>query len=220
MPALAPTNLKIIAFDSPDAVLPVLPAFICPVNPESFSIQTTIDHVCTTGTAAQQANNKFIGVQPRSFSLEIFLDSTGALPGPNIDVAIYLKVWKAMTAIDPAIHRPRYFVVQYGDFLVRCFLKDFTITYKMFRSNGLPLRAVIATSWTEYIPETLLAKYRNLMSPDVTHAHQVTAGETLPNVAEALYRDPDRYYEVAVANDLDTLRHLNPGRTLLVPPLA
>ncbi len=227
MPALALTNLKIIPFVSPEAVksgglgvgLP-LPPFICPVNPETFAVQTAFEHVCTTGTNTQQAGGRYVGMQPRTFSFDIFLDGTGALPGPKIDVVAYIKLWKVLTAFRPAIHRPGYFVVQYGDFLARCYLKEYTITYKMFRSNGLPLRAVISTSWAEFVPDDLFSKALNLMSPDVTHAHQVKGGETLPNIAAAVYRDPQRYYDVAVANELDTIRHLDPGRTLLVPPIA
>ena len=103
--------------------------------------------------------------------------------------------------------------------MYKAVIKKYTISYKLFSPEGMPLRAVISTDWEEMQPEGLLANILNFLSPDVTHRHTVIAGEHLSLITYRTYKTDSYYYEVARANGLNNLRQLSPGQVVELYPL-
>lgn len=202
-------------------------SFVCQVNPETFAVERSFDYGTKKADGSPKPEAPFAQVKPRTFSVDILLDGTGALPlsggaaaSPKDYVHQRVKDFEALAAYNGTTHRPHHFQVNYAQKVFTCVLLGYTVTYSLFRRDGSPLRATIATSWREFATPVRSAAEDNLSSPDVSHAHVVRAGDTLAGVAQAVYRDPLRYAEVAHANGLDTLRRLAPGRVLLAPTLT
>ncbi|HKR24686.1 MAG TPA: LysM peptidoglycan-binding domain-containing protein [Allosphingosinicella sp.] len=92
-------------------------------------------------------------------------------------------------------------------------------TFTLFSAGGIPLRAKLSLTITEY--QTLddqLTKL-NLKSPDRTHGHVVQAGDQLWSIAHLYYERPSAWREIAVANRIEDPRRLKPGRALSVPSI-
>ncbi|MCB9284080.1 MAG: hypothetical protein H6563_08420 [Lewinellaceae bacterium] len=214
-------KLTIIPFKDAENVqvpIPSGPPFVCPFNPESLSISTTYKYKEDQEHGKDGSEAKFEGIEPRTFSFDIFLDGTGA-SGASLEVMPLIELFKTTVGFQGDIHRPNFFIVSWGTFFVRCVLVNYSINYKLFRPSGLPLRAVISTSWKEYKPITLGSLIDNLLSPDVTHLHTVKESEHLSLITYGVYKDPKYYLQVAEKNELNNLRKVNPGVVLQLYPL-
>lgn len=215
------TKLMIIPFKDAEVMqvpIPSGPPFVCPFNPESYSITTNYKYATSDQQGKDGEEAKFGGIEPRTFSFDIFLDGTGA-SGIKTEVAPMIEYFKTIVGFQGDIHRPNFFIVTWGTFMVRCVLQNYTINYKLFNSLGLPKRAVISTSWREFKPITLGSLLQNLMSPDVTHLHTVAEGDHLSLITYKVYKDNKYYLQVAEKNGLNNLRELNAGTTLQLNPL-
>jgi hypothetical protein len=92
--------------------------------------------------------------------------------------------------------------------------------FTLFNPDGVPLRATLTVSFREY--RTLESQVADLkpMSPDHRKRCIVRRGDTLSRLAADEYGDPALWRAIADANpELDDVRVLEPGTTLLVPAL-
>jgi hypothetical protein len=158
---------------------------------------------------------------PRSFTLEFTLDGSGVnMEGAKIPVTAQVLLFRAVTTkIVGAIHRPSYLIVQYGTFISKCVLKSSSVTYTMFDSFGLPIRAKVSAEFIERTPTGLTGLLNMLSSPDLTHRVEVKEFSLLPLLTYRTYNNQDYYLQVARANKIKNFRRLKPG-TLVMPPIA
>lgn len=199
---------------------PAGPPFVAQFNPETLTINNEIEfgpEEPAHGDDGEEA--KYKSTKPRSFTFDFLLDGTGAA-GLKIEVLAQIELFKQTVGFTGKIHRPLYLVVNWGTFIATCVLESFSITYKLFRPNGTPLRATLSATFKEHKPKALKELEKNLSSPDLTHAHLVMEGEHLSLITHRIYRNPAYYVQVAEANGLDNLRALASGRTLLLPPVG
>jgi hypothetical protein len=156
-------------------------------------------------------------------SFEFLFDNTGIIDGePRDSVADDLKRFKQVV-IDYKgdAHEPRHFKLVWGEnsiFKGRVTAVD--VAYKLFRSDGTPIRATAKVTFKSSIEEEKRAASENNQSPDLTHVRRVKLGDTLPLLCQEIYGDPRYYLQVADRNGLVNFRRLTPGATLQFPPLA
>jgi hypothetical protein len=125
-----------------------------------------------------------------------------------------------VTGYNGNIHRPNYLKIGWGKLTIkRCVLKSASIAYKLFKSSGVPLRAVITASFSDNSDDQTRVAMAQDESPDLTHFRVVKAGDSLPSLCTEVYGDPHLYLRVAQANRLDDFRNLVPGMRLRFPPL-
>jgi nucleoid-associated protein YgaU len=98
-------------------------------------------------------------------------------------------------------------------------LKSASIAYKLFKPDGVPLRAVITANFTDNSDDQTRVAMAQDQSPDLTHVRLVKAGDDLPSLCNQIYGDPRLYLQVARANGIDDFRNLAPGTKLRFPPL-
>jgi hypothetical protein len=212
---------------------PAGPPFIAQFNPETYTDTTEIELTPSDpahGDDGQPA--KFKSIKPKTYTLDLTIDGTGVVPAPipagaldavapgtGLSVVAQIELFKATVGFSGNIHRPRYLLLIWGRLIVTCVLETFSINYKLFSPAGLPLRAVISATFKEHRDSVLGQLLKNLASPDISHAHQVTEGEHLTTIVHGVYKDPARYMAVAAANGLDTVRALAPGSALYLPPV-
>jgi hypothetical protein len=128
--------------------------------------------------------------------------------------------FQTVTGYNGNIHRPNYLKIGWGTLTIkRCVLKSASIAYKLFKSSGVPLRAVITASFSDNSDDQTRVAMAQDESPDLTHFRVVKAGDSLPSLCTEVYGDPHLYLRVAQANRLDDFRNLVPGMRLRFPPL-
>ncbi len=212
-------KLSIIPLMDLKKPIPSGPPFIVPFNPETFTISNEIEHAAEPVAGSNGSENKFHKVKEREFSFDIFLDGTGA-SGPKLPVQALIKAFELSMGVIGNLHMPNYFLISWGPRVLKAVLNKYTINYKLFSPEGMPLRAVISTEWKESVSKGGREMLLNLLSPDVTHHHTVLADENLSQLSYETYKEEKYYMEVARTNGLDNVRSLTPGQNLELYPLA
>jgi len=218
--AKLPFNLKIIP-TTKDGI-PFGVPFVAMFNPESFAVHEDVTWCTEAPRGKDSATAKYVNVKPRTFTMEFTLDGTGLnTNGVKIPVTAQVALFRAVTTqVRGNIHRPSYLMVQYGTFVNVCVINSSDVTYTMFDMFGLPIRAKITAKFTEQILGGLSDVLGMLSSPDLTHRVVVKDGDLLPLLTYQTYNDQTYYLQVARVNRLKNFRKLQPGTTLVFPPIA
>jgi len=219
--AMLPFNLKIIQTDAngiPSLGVPFLAMF----NPENIAISENVLWNKNLSVGQVGTDPTYIGVAPRTFTLELTLDGTGVnTNGVKIPVTAQVVLFRACTTtVNGKDHRPNYLLLQYGLFICNCVLASSTVTYTMFDMFGLPIRAKINATFTERTPNAFSNIMSMLSSPDLTHQVPVKEWDLLPLLTYQVYKDQSYYLQVAKANKLKNFRKLAAGTTLTFPPIS
>jgi hypothetical protein len=213
-------RLVIKAFETPDYKDQATDEFEAFVNPSEITIGYELEYDATQGTGTTNSPMNFKKAKPGDLTLTFFLDGTGA-NGRPCDVQKLIEQFQTVTGYSGKIHRPNYLKVGWGTLTVkRCVLKSASIAYKLFKSDGVPLRALITATFTDNADDKTRVAMAQDESADLTHVRLVSAGDTLPALCNDIYGDPGMYLRVARANDLDDFRRLVPGTRLRFPPLV
>jgi len=212
-------KLMILAYESPAYSGQPVAEFEVLVNPNEITLSYEMEYDSAQGAGTNNSRMQFKKQKPGDLSLSFFLDGTGA-SGRTIDVQQEVERFQTVTGYNGTIHRPNYLKVVWGTLQVRrCILKSVSVAYKLFKADGVPLRAVITATFTDNSDDRTRVALARDQSPDLTHIRIVKAGDTLPGLCTAIYNDPRYYLEVARFNRIDDFRNLQPGVKLIFPPL-
>lgn len=161
--------------------------------------------------------------------VEFYLDNTGSLINwmnlpassskqplsetiTNLENTVYTYIGD--------VHQPPFLKVTWGTLNYEGRLKDLTVKYEMFSSEGEPLRAKVSIEILKYVAQETQDKSKNKSSPDLSHLVTVKDSDTLPALCRRIYKSEAYCTEVARINGLTGFRHLEPGMRLLFPPLS
>ncbi|SDE09556.1 LysM peptidoglycan-binding domain-containing protein [Kordiimonas lacus] len=198
-------------------------------NPDNYSVKYAVEYEEDQGKGTSALPQKFKRTKPIDLALTFMIDGTGASEDLMVDGSepgkkdVIDKVRHFLSVVyeyDGEIHRPRYLRVAWGTLLFNCVFKGADVKYTLFKPDGNPLRATISASFYGTIDDEKRVAEESDKSPDLTRYHTVTAGETLPILAHKYYGDPRYYMAVARVNALNDFRTLEPGQTLLFPPIS
>ncbi|HET6994611.1 MAG TPA: LysM peptidoglycan-binding domain-containing protein [Chitinophagaceae bacterium] len=207
--------------------------FVTLVNPEGYTRSYKVKYKDQQASGTKSQQMKFDKIEPEDIDFDFFFDKTGALPGTfksTDDAGIQGEskegVWpdiekfkKVVYNYKGEIHQPPYLIIQWGELLFKCVLREMTINFKLFRPDGTPLRALAKAKFTSTVENELRVRQEARASPDITHLRVVKAGDTLPMLAYQVYEDPAYYIQVAKANNLYNFRNLEPGTKIFFPPI-
>jgi len=212
-------KLTILAFTDPKCDGAPVSSFEAYVNPSELTLSYEIEYDEASGAGTTNARMNFKKMKPGNLVLTFFLDGTGA-SGRPADVQKMIEHFQQVTGYIGKIHRPNYLMLMWGTLQVRrCVLKGAAIAYKLFRPDGIPLRAVITATFTDFSDDqTRLAK-AEVQSSDLTHRRIFHAGDNLPLLCHEIYGDPRLFLRVAQANGIDDFRNIAPGTAVFFPPL-
>lgn|SRR5574337_82868 len=210
-------------------------------NPEKLSIQFGQKVVDKPAAGNNQTPPvQTLRLDNGSFSVELFLDGTGASLSGGIANSVTGVVsalttsvvknqvaafFKTTTKPVDKTHEPRYLKIFWGDgFAFACKMESASVNYLLFERNGNPLRAIISASFKQAPCNNLSEDGFNssglgFQSPDLTKLHTVVAGDTIYNIAKKEYDSESYYLQIAEANDLKNYRKLIPGQKLILPPV-
>ena len=212
-------KLKILAF-SDDTFLKPAGMLQVSINPESYTHNHSVQFSDKKNVAEGAGNSgKFNTVDTETVGFSIHFDGTGVTDAIlNVDAQILLFK-KVAYNYNGKIHRTNYLVLSWGTLLFYCYLTKLDITYTMFDSYGLALRAKADVSFSGFTNSKLLAASANKGSPDVNHLKTFKSHDSILLFCDEVYDDSGLYMEVAKANDLDSFRDIPVGTQLVFPAL-
>ncbi len=218
MPTLE--KLKILAFRDDKFLVPLpIGAFVAMFNPESYSTTHSVDYCETKDIGGNGGTITYKRVRSKDFSFDLTFDGTG-VGGLKVPVPIQVANFLMLSKINGTIHRPPYLILNWGTLVLKCVLEKATVSYTLFDSFGVPLRAKVTASFKEALSGEKRAKDANKNSPDLTHEVIVKAGDTLPMLCYEKYGDISFYKDVARINNITNFRKLKEGTTLYFPPIV
>jgi hypothetical protein len=212
-------KLLIKAYESPKYSGQPISEFTAFINPNEITLAYEMEYDSAQGSGTTNSRMNFKKLNPGDMSLTFFIDGTGA-SGRTVDVQQQVERFQTVTGYNGNIHRPNYLKIVWGTLQVRrCILKSASVAYKLFKPDGVPLRAVISATFTDNSDDQTRVALSQDQSPDLTHVRMVKAGDSLPALCGEIYNDPAYYLEVARANAIDDFRNLTPGVRIIFPPL-
>ena len=204
------------------------------VNPNKYSFKYKIEQNDDQASGTSASAPRFNKILPEDLSLEFIFDRTGVITdygaagtsddktfkdegGGIIDDIDKFK--KVVFDYNGDEHKPNYLIISWGTLLFKGTLTEMDITYKLFKSDGTPLRATATAKFKGFVEDNLRVARENNSSPDLTHIRMVKEGDTLPLMTFRIYGDSKYYLEVAKANNITNFRKLTVGRKIFFPPI-
>ncbi len=194
------------------------------INPETYTLEYKLkfsEGGQGHGTSGKQLKYEF--TEPAEMTFEFLFDNTGIIDNePRDSVADDIKKFKeVLVDYKGDSHEPRHFKLVWGEnSIFKGRVTEVGITYKLFNSDGTPIRAVAKVKFKSSIEEEKRAAKEDKKSPDLTQVRKVKLGDTLPELCFEIYGDPKHYLAVADVNGLGNFRRLETGANLTFPPLA
>ncbi len=207
--------------------------YVAMVNPEKYVQSYKLEYVIPPVVNGGQQPSYYQWTPPSDLEFEFLFDSTGvfdstkgadlnafvskgANKGVQSEIDEFLKV---VYIYDGTIHKPNYLKINWGTLCFTCVLSETSIEYKLFNSEGKPIRAVAKTKFKSFKDNKLISAEEKKSSPDLTHVRVVEEGDTLPLMTKRIYGDSKYYLEVARVNKLTAFRKLTVGQRLIFPPI-
>lgn len=194
------------------------------INPETYTLDYKLKFSESgqgQGTSGKQLKYEY--TEPEEITFEFLFDNTGLIDGkPRPDVAEdLLKFKRVLIEYKGDSHEPRHFKLVWGKHSIfKGRVVELGITYKLFKPDGTPIRALAKVKFKSSIEEMKRAAKENKSSPDLTHMRRVKAGDTLYQMCQNIYGDPQYYLQIAEINGLNDFRNLVPGIEIRFPPLS
>lgn len=226
-------KLIIQSFDNEGFKAPAVASFQAKINPESYTTSHRIEFADEQAPGTSMPILKFNKIAAQEISFDFLFDSTGvitnALPisiGTPVPGATQKSVAdeiddfrKSIIEYKKDIHRPYYLKIHWGTLLFKCVLTSMDIEYKLFKSDGTPIRAIAKCTFKGTVEEDLRKALENKQSPDVTHERMVKAGDRLALMTYKIYKQQKYLLPVAEFNQLDGFRNVKAGTKIYFPPI-
>jgi nucleoid-associated protein YgaU len=186
-------------------------------NPTTYQVKKTqtLAEIAIPGLSSPPLQWVRGGAETLSF--KALLDTTDTLE--NVD-EVYVKRLRGLLEIDAKLHAPPIVAFLWGRRQFTGVLDGIDIAYQLFDERGVPLRAEVTITLKEYRPVAVQIWQDRKSSSTVEKTYLVRRGDTIASIAAAVYRDPARWRELALANGIRDPRQLQPGVRLLLPRLT
>jgi len=216
------------------------------INPKEFSLEKNLQYGEINIPGLDAPLQQFVRGQAEKLSVELFFDSTengmgkGATPVTFQTDQIY-----RLAKIEDSSHAPPIVTFSWGKIFpgscLNCknessenenlasanqarntfvgIVESVRQQFTLFSSEGIPLRATLTLVLKEFrtLDEQLTQLHLN--SPDRTHSHPLSSGETLSSLAGLYYEDASRWRFIARKNGITDPRRLHVGNILTVPAI-
>lgn len=190
-------------------------------NPNDYTVSKSARWSrARVAAVGQTAPPQFVGSDPRTIRLEIFLDETD-----QTDTSVSTSLNSLFSCLAPTEDSissgkpsPPTVVFGWGSTVwFSAFVRDIEAQVTLFRTDGTPIRAACMLTLEE-IPTSTPGQNPTSGSLSAYRTHTVVAGDTLASVAYGAYGKADRWRLIAEANEIDDPTRLRTGRSLLIPP--
>lgn len=185
------------------------------LNPAGYS--HTLDTSYAKGSAERWGS-----IKPEVLALEeLVFDGTGVLASgpdgmPPVDkqIADLKRVLYQRTGQDKVDHPV--LRITWGSMFFLGRIDSMTVKYTLFKPNGIPLRARVALTFTQFNKKSESAVAKKATDEKLAKQLQVKAGATLQDLCFQLFQDAGMAPKVARDNDLTSFRNVPHGQSLTI----
>lgn len=184
-------------------------------NPTDLSVDRSSHYASMPVPGLSMPILQYIRGESDILNLELFLDRTDQGNDVNSDVAALER----LTQIDSTLHAPPVIQFDWANFSFTGVVTSVREKLTLFSEDGRVLRARVALSLKSYKAAEVQLRDLKLSSPDRSHARVLREGETLAHIAYEAYGDPRMWRTIALANNIDRPRFIEPGTPLWIPAM-
>jgi nucleoid-associated protein YgaU len=195
-------------------------------NPEEYTVNREINFAQTAVPGLSAPILQFVNGNAQTLDMELLVDTYEAHRAggrsanrAGEDVRNLTRKITDLMNIDPGTHAPPVLLFTWASLTLTCVLGRVSQRFIMFLPDGVPVRARLTVTFTEFRNADLEAKEVKRETADYSKLHVWTGGETLPAVAGRVYGNPALWRAIAARNRLDDPREVAPGARLIVPQL-
>ncbi len=194
---------------------------VCQFNPEDLHLHWGIDWNEQKAIGEDTPKLSFAGGRSENLTLKLLFDTTDT----GIDVRLKYALLFSIAGVDPILknwksHKSEPSACQFiwGLFLsFRAVIKEIDQTFKLFKSDGTPLRAEVNVTFGRVRVQFGLQNPTSRTEPRKTWV--VHEGDRLDWIAYREYGDAALWRHIAATNNLANPQDLRPGQVLQLVPL-
>lgn len=188
----------------------------CAFNPSEYRLDKRVNYGELKATGSGASIVQFVDGEAETLSMELLFESDD---GGDVRTQ-YTDHIDALLSVDGELHAPPVCRFVWGEGIdFTAVLEHASKRFTKFRSSGVPVRARVDVTFSEYKTADYHKSEVAPESTDKTKHHRVTDGDTLWLIADQEYNDPAHWRTIARHNDLTDPRGISPGQTLELPPL-
>jgi hypothetical protein len=194
----------------------------CYFNPTEYSVTKTNEWTHKAVTGNSYTKPEFAGGQPRQLELSLLFDQTFppfTMPVRESTSALLdmMEVPSGKVAGSPTAEPPLV-TFHWGRLLFKGACTSLSVTYKLFKPDGDPLRADVKMTLKQAEPAPA-GQNPTTRAAAGFGVHRVRDGDTLPSISYEAYGDATKWRLIAEANGVDNPLHLRRGSALSLPRL-
>ena len=203
------------------------PNLPCLFNPETISIKKSNKWEGNSLPGRPSPKLKFKGQESGTMNFELWFDTTAT----GEPVTNYTNQLLAQMEIDPDLPgtdpntnnaRPPSVVFHWGRLTsFPAVINSADIKFTYFSSTGVPLRASVTLSLTQYAASRAFTRQNPTSgTPQPHRVHRIQPGETLDRISARYYGDSTRWRLIAHANGIEDPLAIRSGSLLTIPQLG
>jgi hypothetical protein len=195
-------------------------------NPEEYTLnrENNFAQIAVPGLSAPLI--QFVNGNQQTLEMELFLDTheehrqgSNKLNRAGDDVRKLVNKVIGLMDIERTTHAPPILRFTWSSLSFDCVLSRATQRFVMFSPDGTPVRARLTVTFSQFRSLAQELKETKRETADYTKLHVVKQGETLQSIAAREYGDPRIWRPIALRNDVDDPRKVQPGTQLMLPRL-
>lgn len=195
-------------------------------NPSEYTFERSNSYKATPVPGLGSPLIQFVNGESDHLSMDLFLDDytdpkgpTSLLQKDDKTVAKRLADLTKLLEIDRDLHAPPPVRFNWGPMEFSAVIEKLGRKVTMFHPDGAPARATLSVSFKEYRTLRQQIDDPRRESADKSKRRVVVGKEQLWFIAAREYDDSSEWTRIAMANDLDDPREIEPGDWLLIPPI-
>jgi nucleoid-associated protein YgaU len=190
-------------------------------NPGEYTVNRDLTYAQLPVPGLSAPVVQFVHGNAQTIDLELLVDTyeSSTQAGAGSDVRLLTQKIVGLMDIAPSLHAPPPVIFAWGSLTFTCVISRCVQHYVLFRPDGVPLRARLELTLSEFRNIELEAREVKRETADYTKTHVVSEGETLPTIAFAVYGDATRWRPIALRNAVDDPRALTVGGRIAIPRL-
>jgi nucleoid-associated protein YgaU len=195
-------------------------------NPTEYSFDKTNSYKASAVPGLGSPLLQFVNGESDQLTMDLFMDDYTDPEGPTSllqrerePLMKRLSDLTRLMEIDRDLHAPPPVRFNWGPMEFSAVIEKLGRKTTMFHPDGTPARVSLSLAFKEYRTLRQQLEDPRRESADRTKRRVVVGREALWLIAAREYDDANEWVRIAVANDLDDPREIEPGDWLTLPPI-